>query len=62
MRPDQCGFGRRISDLPDGDRQVVEEFAAFLRGELDYDPKTCGFVPAGEGVSRDQLKAVRDAR
>ncbi len=56
MRPDECGFGRRIEDLPPGDREVVEGYAAFLRGELDYDPKTNEFVPVGTGMSRTQLK------
>ncbi len=62
MRPEQCGFGRRIADLPDGDRQVVEEYAAFLAGELDYDPETNEFVPPGAGVSRDQMKTRRESR
>jgi hypothetical protein len=34
MRPDRCGFGRRIEDLPDGDRQAVQQFADFLAGKL----------------------------
>lgn len=62
MRPDRCGFGRRIADLPDGDRQVVAEYAAFLAGNLDYDPKTNEFVPAGTGVSRAQMKAQKENR
>ncbi len=56
MKPEQCGFGRRIQDLPPGDREVVEEYVAFLRGDLDYDPKTNEFVPPGTGVSRAALK------
>ncbi len=59
MKPEQCGFGRRIEDLPPGDREVVEQYAAFLRGELDYDPRTNKFVPAGTGISRTQLKEKR---
>lgn len=62
MRPDQCGTNRRIEDLPDGDRQVVAEFAAFLAGDLDYDPTTNEFVPPGAGVSRDQMKAQKETR
>jgi hypothetical protein len=60
VTPDRCGFGLRIADLPDGDRQVVEEYHAFLCGGLDYDPKTNEFVPAGEGVSRDQMRAKKE--
>ncbi len=51
MTPDRCGTGRSIADLPDGDREVVEQYAAFLRGDLDYDPKTNEFVPPGRGIS-----------
>jgi hypothetical protein len=57
--PDQCGFGRRIQDLPPGDREIVEQYAAFLRGDLDLDPATNEFVPPGTGVSRAQLKERR---
>lgn len=58
MRPDRCGFGRRIEDLPDGDREVVEGYRAFLRGEVAVVAATGEFVPleraGGPGiVTRD---------
>ncbi len=56
MRPEQCGFGRRVEDLPPGDREVVEQYAAFLRGDLDYDPKTNEFVPPGTGMSAGRVR------
>ncbi len=60
MTPDRCGFGSRIADLPPGDREVVEQYAAFLRGDLDYDPNTDEFVPPGTGMSRTRLKENPD--
>lgn len=37
MTPDRCGTGRRLSDLPEGDRAAVLDFGRFLRRELAYD-------------------------
>lgn len=51
MTPDRCGFGRPISSLPDGDREAVEGFKAFLEGRLAMVARTGEFVPlerAGE--------------
>lgn len=62
MRPDQCGTGHPTDSLPPADRAVVEEFRAYLAGELDYDPATHEFVPSGTGVSRDQMKAQKEIR
>lgn len=45
MRPDQCGTGQRIEDLPDGDREIVEGFLAYLRGEAAMVAKTGEIVP-----------------
>lgn len=47
MRPNRCGFGRRIEDLPDGDREVVEGYAAWLRGEVAMVAATGEYVPLG---------------
>ncbi len=55
MTPGRCGTARTIANLPPEDRAIVEQFRAFLAGDLDYDPKTNEFVPLGEGVSRDRL-------
>jgi hypothetical protein len=44
MRPDRCGFGRRVADLPDGDREIVEGFRRFLRGEVAMAAMTGEFV------------------
>lgn len=34
MKPRRCGFGVPLGQLPAGDREAVEQFGAFLRGEL----------------------------
>lgn len=51
MRPEHCVFGRPISSLPDGGREAVEGFQAFLEGRVAMVAKTGQFVPlerAGE--------------
>jgi hypothetical protein len=58
VRPDQCGFGRPFASLPPGDREVVEQYAKFLAGDLDYDPKTNEFVRPGTGISRMRPKTT----
>src|SRR5688572_29142310 len=65
VRPDRCGTARRIVDLPDGDRQIVEGFRRFLRGEVAMVAATGEFVPLDRAnqpgvVTKGMLDAKRE--
>ncbi len=63
MRPDRCGTGRRIQDLPDGDRQAVEGFRRFLVGEVAMVAATGEFVPLDRvGEPGVNTKGMLDAK
>lgn len=45
MRPDQCGFGRPLEQLPPGDREIIEQFQAWLAGEVALAADGITYVP-----------------
>lgn len=47
MTPARCGTGRTLAALTPGDRAVVDDYRAYLRGDLAYDRGTDEFVPIG---------------
>lgn len=49
MTPDRCGFGRPLSSLHPGDRKAIEDFGAFLCGELAMDPVTGEYAAEPDG-------------
>ncbi|MER7280511.1 hypothetical protein ABT369_39340 [Dactylosporangium sp. NPDC000244] len=48
MNPRRCGFGVPLDQLPDGDRQIVEDFRRYLRGELALAADGITYVQPGD--------------
>lgn len=48
MTPDRCGTGHVTASLTPGDRQAVEQYGAFLRGDLAYDSLSDEYVDLSE--------------